>query len=36
MYPIRDTDFWETEKGDFCMSEFYLQEVLKLKLEEGI
>lgn len=34
LYPIEQTDIYEAENGDICMSEFYLNDVLKVKLEE--
>lgn len=34
LYPIQPTDFYVQENGDICMSEFYFNEVLKVKLEE--
>ena len=33
LYPIRDTDFYKNDKGDYCMTEFYLNEVLQVKIE---
>lgn len=32
IYPILDTDVYLNEKGDTCMSEFYVEEVLKAKI----
>lgn len=34
LYPIQQTDFYVKDNGDVCMSEFYFNEVLKVKLEE--
>lgn len=31
-YPIQDTDFYRNDKGDYCMTEFYLNEVLEAKI----
>jgi len=34
LHPIQDTDFYITDSGDICMSEYYFKEVLKAKIEE--
>ena len=33
LYPIQQTDFYVTDSGDVCMSEFYFTEVLQVELE---
>lgn len=35
LYPIKDTDIYVLENGDIAMTEFYLNEVLKVKLEDS-
>jgi hypothetical protein len=34
LYPIQPTDFYVQDNGDICMTEFYFNEVLQLKLKE--
>ena len=34
LYPIQPTDFYVQENGDICMTEFYFNEVLQVKLKE--
>jgi len=34
LYPIQQTDFYVKDNGDICMSEFYFNEVLQVKLKE--
>lgn len=33
IYPIQQTDFYELENKDICMTPFYFKEVLKAKLK---
>ncbi len=33
LYPITGEDFYRNDKGDYCMTEFYLNEVLDAKIE---
>lgn len=33
IYAVRETDIYIDEKGDICMSEWYLKEVLKAKIK---
>ena len=33
LHPLQPTDFYVTEKGDICMSEYYFNEVLKVKMD---
>ena len=33
LHPITDKDFWITDKGDYCMSEGFFNEVMNLKIE---
>jgi len=34
LHPIKQTDIYILDNGDIAMTEFYLNEVLKVKLEE--
>jgi len=34
LYPIQQTDFYVQENGDICMTEFYFNEVLQVKIKE--
>lgn len=34
LHPIQPTDFYIQDNGDICMSEFYFNEVLQVKLKE--
>jgi len=34
LYPIQQTDFYVLENDDICMTPFYFNEVLQVKLKE--
>ena len=33
-YPITNQDFYQNDRGDYCMTEFYLNEVMQVKIEK--
>ena len=33
LYPIRGSDFYKNDKGDNCMTDFYLNEILQVKID---
>lgn len=36
LYPLKDTDIYDGNKaGDLCFSEFYLNEVMQIKIDKS-